>query len=182
MTTTATAKTIWNLDQSHSALGFKVKHMMITNVSGSFLKFDVNVETDGDDFSTASIHFTAETSSITTGSEQRDGHIKSPDFFDTVNYPEMKFVSKNLEKVDDNNFLLHGNLTINANTRPVTLDVESGGTGIDPWGNFKAGFTINGKIKRTDWGLVWNTPLSAGGLLVSEEVKIHADVQFSKQA
>ena len=180
--TTATEKTIWNLDASHSEIGFKVKHMMITNVSGSFQKFDVKVETDGNDFSTAKIDFTAETASVTTGSEQRDGHIKSPDFFDTVNYPEMKFVSTELKKVDNENYELHGNLTINATTNPVKLNVEFGGFGKDPWGNEKAGFTINGKIKRTDWNLNWNAALEAGGLLVSEDVRIHAELQFSKQA
>ena len=182
MTPTATTKTIWNLDASHSELGFKVKHMMITNVSGSFGKFDVTVETDGDDFSTAKIDFTADVASVTTGSEQRDGHIKSPDFFDKANYPEMKFVSTEIKNLGNDNYELHGNLTINAITKPATLNVEFGGMGIDPWGNAKVGFTLNGKINRTEWNLLWNAPLAAGGLLVSEEVRIHADVQFSKQA
>jgi polyisoprenoid-binding protein YceI len=182
MTTTATTKTFWNLDASHSELGFKVKHMMITNVSGSFGKFDVTVETDGDDFSTAKIDFTADVASVTTGSEQRDGHIKSPDFFDKANYPEMKFVSTEMKNLGNDNYELHGNLTINAITKPATLNVEFGGMGIDPWGNAKVGFTLNGKINRTEWNLLWNAPLAAGGLLVSEEVRIHADVQFSKQA
>jgi polyisoprenoid-binding protein YceI len=182
MTTTATAKTIWNFDASHSELGFKVKHMMITNVSGTFQKFDVQVETDGEDFSSAKINFNADVASITTGSEQRDGHIKSPDFFDVANYPEMKFVSTEMKNLGNDQFELHGHLTINATTKPVILNVEHGGSGIDPWGNQKVGFTLNGKINRTDWNLVWNAPLAAGGLLVSEEVKIHAEVQFSKQA
>ncbi len=182
MTNTATAKTIWNLDASHSEIGFKVKHMMITNVSGSFGKFEVNVETEGDDFSTAAISFTAETNSVTTGSEQRDGHIYSPDFFDVENYPEMKFVSTKLEKLNNENYLLHGDLTIKDITKPVKLDVEFGGSGKDPWGNEKVGFTIDGKIERTQWNLNWNAALEAGGFLVSEDVKIHASVQFSKQA
>ncbi len=181
MTTTAKAKTIWNLDASHSELGFKVKHMMITNVSGSFGKFDVNVETDGDDFSTAKINFNADVASFTTGSEQRDGHIKSPDFFDIAIYPEMKFVSSELKNLGNDNYELHGKLTINAITKPAILSVEFGGMGIDPWGNQKVGFTLNGKINRTEWNLSWNAPLAAGGLLVSEEVRIHAEVQFSKQ-
>ena len=179
-TTTATAKTLWNLDASHSELGFKVKHMMITNVSGSFGKFDVNVQTDGDDFSTSKIDFTADTDSITTGSEQRDGHIKTPDFFDTVNYPEMKFVSTEMKKVDNETYELYGNLAINAITNPVKLDVELGGMEVDPDGNLKVGWTRNGKIKRKEWNLNWNVPLAAGGFLVSDEVRIHAEVQFSK--
>jgi polyisoprenoid-binding protein YceI len=120
--------------------------------------------------------------SVTTGSEQRDGHIKSPDFFDKANYPEMKFVSTEMKNLGNDNYELHGNLTINAITKPATLNVEFGGMGIDPWGNAKVGFTLNGKINRTEWNLLWNAPLAAGGLLVSEEVRIHADVQFSKQA
>ena len=145
MTTTATAKTQWNLDASHSEIGFKVKHLMISNVSGSFGKFHVKVETDGDDFSTAKIDFTAETASVTTGSEQRDGHIKAADFFDVENYAEMKFVSNNLEKLENDNYALHGDLTIKDITKPVKLDVEFGGSGKDPWGNEKVGFTLNGK-------------------------------------
>ena len=182
MTTTATAKTIWNLDASHSEIGFKVKHMMITNVSGSFGKFDVKAETYGDDFSTAAISFTAETNSITTGSEQRDGHIYSPDFFDVENYPKMEFISSKLEQITNDNYVLHGDLTIKDITKPVKLDVEFGGSGKDPWGNEKVGFTIDGKIKRTEWNLNWNAALEAGGLLVSEDVKIHASMQFSKSA
>ncbi len=180
MTTTATTKTVWNLDASHSEIGFKVKHLMISNVSGTFGKFEVKAETEGDDFSTAQIAFSADINSLTTGNEQRDGHLKAADFFDVETYPEMVFNSTNLEKVDEMNYTLTGNLTIKGITSLVALNVEYGGFGIDPWGNQKIGFTLSGKINRNDWQLSWNAPLEAGGLLIGEEVKIFAELQFSK--
>ncbi|MDZ4751085.1 MAG: YceI family protein [Flavobacteriales bacterium] len=170
----------WNLDPTHSEIGFKVRHLMITNVSGSFGRFSADVETEGDDFTTAKIKFTAETASVNTGNDQRDGHLKSADFFDSENHPNMTFESTKLEKVEDDKYALHGNLTIREKTNPVKFDVEFGGIGKDPWGNTKAGFSLDGKIKRTDWNLSWNAPVEAGGLLVSEDVKIQAEIQFSK--
>ena len=180
MTTTDTTKTVWNLDASHSEIGFKVKHLMISNVSGTFGKFEVKAETEGDDFSTAQIAFSADINSLTTGNEQRDGHLKAADFFDVETYPEMVFNSTNLEKVDEMNYTLTGNLTIKGITSLVALNVEYGGFGIDPWGNQKIGFTLSGKINRNDWQLSWNAPLEAGGLLIGEEVKVFAELQFSK--
>ena len=182
METATVTKTKWNLDPAHSEIGFKVKHMMITNVSGSFEKFDAQVETDDNDFTTAKIQFTADINSITTGNKDRDNHLKSPDFFDAANYPQLKFVSSKLEKKDDENYLLHGNLTIRDVTKPVKLNVEFGGIGKDPWGNQKAGFTITGKINRTDFKLNWNAALETGGVLVGEEVRLQAEIQLVKQA
>ena len=181
MTTATIVKTKWNLDPTHSEIGFKVKHMMITNVSGSFGKFDVKTETEENDFSTAIIDFTADLNSLTTGNADRDNHLKSGDFFDAANYPELKFVSAKLEKKDDENYVLHGNLTIREITKPVKLDVVLGGIGKDPWGNEKAGFSVTGKINRTDFNLNWNAALETGGVLVGEDVKIHAEVQLIKQ-
>jgi polyisoprenoid-binding protein YceI len=181
MTTTEIVKTKWNVDPTHSEIGFKVKHMMITNVSGSFGKFDVQVETNDNDFSTASIDFTADINSITTANADRDNHLKSPDFFDGANHPQLKFVSTKMEKKDDENYELSGNLTIRDVTKPVKLAVEFGGIGKDPWGNEKAGFTITGKINRTDFKLNWNAALETGGVLVSEDVKLYADVQLVKK-
>lgn len=175
-------KTKWNLDPAHSELGFKVKHMMISNVSGSFEKFDINVETEETDFSAASIVFTADLDSISTGNVDRDSHLKSADFFDAQNHPTMRFVSTNFARKDDGEYVLNGNLTIRELTRPVSLDVEFGGIGKDPWGNEKAGFTITGKINRTDFKLNWNAALEAGGVLVGEEVKLHGEIQLVKQA
>jgi polyisoprenoid-binding protein YceI len=174
------AKTKWNLDPTHSELGFKVKHMMITNVSGSFGSFNANVETEDDDFSTANIEFTIDVASINTGNEQRDGHLKSGDFFDVENHPQMKFVSNNVAKKGDNEYEITGDLSLHGVTKPVTFKAENGGSGKDPWGNHKTGFTIEGKIKRTDFGLNWNAALEAGGVLVSEDVKINGEIQLTR--
>lgn len=182
MTEKTAVKTKWNLDPSHSEIGFKVKHMMITNVSGSFEKFETKVETEEDDFATADIEFTADVSSITTNNTDRDNHLRSDDFFAAEKFPELKFKSTKIEKKGDEEYVLHGDLTIRDVTKPVKFDVEFGGIGKDPWGNQKAGFTVTGKIRRTDFNLNWNAALETGGVLVSEEVKILAEVQFVKQA
>ena len=182
METATVTKTKWNLDPAHSETGFKVKHMMITNVSGSFEKFDAQVETDDSDFTTAKIQFTADINSITTGNKDRDNHLKSPDFFDAADYPQLKFISSKLEKIEEEDYVLHGDLTIRDVTKPVKLNVEFGGIGKDPWGNQKAGFTITGKINRTDFKLNWNAALETGGVLVGEEVKLQAEIQLVKQA
>lgn len=174
-------KTKWSLDPAHTEIGFKVKHMMITTVSGTFGKFDASVETEDNDFSTAEIEFTADVDSITTHNADRDKHLKSDDFFAADKYPQIKFISTRIEKKDAETFILHGDLTMRDVTLPITLDVELGGIGKDPWGNQKAGFTISGKIKRTDYKLNWNAALETGGVLVGEEVKINAEVQLVKQ-
>ena len=181
MATQTLTTTKWNLDPTHSEIGFKVKHMMITNVSGSFGKFDARVETVDDDFSTATIDFTADLDTISTGNTDRDNHLKSADFFDAAQFPVLKFVSTKLEKKDEANFVLVGDLSIRGVTRPVKLDVEFGGIGKDPWGNEKAGFTVTGKINRTDFNLNWNAALETGGVLVSEEVKLLAEIEMVKQ-
>lgn len=172
--------TNWNLDPTHSEIGFKVKHLMITNVTGYFQTFTASVTTEGDDFSTAKISFEADINSVNTNNEQRDGHLKSADFFDAANFPKITFASTRLEKKDDENYVLYGDLTIRGISKPVSLQAEFGGIGKDPWGNLKAGFTLNGKINRNDWNLSWNAPLEAGGLLVSEDVRLFAEVQFVK--
>jgi polyisoprenoid-binding protein YceI len=175
-------KTTWALDPTHSELQFKVKHLMITTVTGSFKNFTASVETEGDDFSTAKIDFSAEVRSIDSGNEQRDTHLKSGDFFEVEKYPALSFSSTKLEKKDDENYMLHGNLTIKGISKPVAIPTEFGGIAKDPWGNIKAGFTLNGKINRKEWELTWNAPIEAGGVLVSEEVKIIAEIQVVKQA
>ncbi|MBC7451987.1 MAG: polyisoprenoid-binding protein [Cytophagales bacterium] len=175
------ATTIWNLDPTHSEVGFKVKHMMITNVSGSFGTFGVQVSSDGADFTKSSIEFTADVTSVSTGNEQRDGHLKSGDFFDAEKFPKISFSSTSFEKKSDDEYVLKGNLTIKDITKSVQLSVEYGGIGKDPWGNEKAGFTITGKINRTDFGLNWNAALETGGVLVSEEIKLSAEIQLVKK-
>ena len=168
----------WVLDPSHSELQFKVKHLMITNVTGQFNVISATIETETADFSDVKIEFTADAASINTGSEQRDGHLRSPEFFDTEKFPAITFVSDHYNAATGK---VEGQLTIRNITKPVTLDVEFSGTNKDPWGNEKAGFSISGKINRTDWELNWNSALETGGVLVSEEVKIAAEVQFVKQ-
>ncbi len=182
METATLTKTKWNLDPVHSQIGFKVRHMMITNVSGSFTTYSVEAYTDADDFTTARIQFEADVNSITTSNADRDAHLKSPDFFDAATYPKLKFVSTRVEQNDNGDLMLTGDLTIRDVTRPVAFNVEYGGIGKDPWGNKKAGFTLSGKINRTDFGLNWNAALETGGVLVSEEVKLFAEIQLVKAA
>jgi polyisoprenoid-binding protein YceI len=174
--------TKWALDPTHSELQFKVKHLMITTVTGNFKSFTAEVETEGENFDTAKINFSADISSIDSGNEQRDGHLKSADFFEAEKFSTITFASTKLEKKDEENYLLHGNLTIKGISKPVTIPTEFGGIAKDPWGNIKAGFTLNGKINRKDWELNWNAALETGGVLVSDEVKIIAEIQVVKQA
>ncbi len=174
--------TKWIIDPSHSEIQFKVKHMMISTVTGSFKEFTSEVETSGEDFSTARIRFEASAASIFTNAEQRDDHLKSADFFDSEKYPNLLFISESLKQEDDDEWKLKGNLTIKDVTRPVKFNVEFGGLGKDPWGNTKAGFSLTGKINRKDWGLNWNAALETGGMLVSDEVRIIAEVQYAMQA
>lgn len=167
----------WNIDPAHSEVGFKVKHLMINNVKGHFNTFTGDVEAPSDDFKNAKINFSADISSIDTGNEQRDQHLKTADFFNAEKHPQLKFVSK---KFDGE--VLEGDLSIAGITKPVKLNVEFGGTAKDPWGNTKAGFTVTGKLNRKDWGINWNAALEAGGFLVSDEVTLNAEIQLIKQA
>ncbi|MFD1630172.1 YceI family protein [Pseudopedobacter beijingensis] len=170
----------WVLDSAHSEMVFKVKHMMISNVKGQFNNFSIDV--DGDDIRNASVKVDITADSINTNSADRDNHLKSADFFDVEQYPEITFVSKSIVKEDEEDFVLVGDLTIKGITKEIKVDVEFGGIGKDPWGNEKAGYTVAGKINRKDWGLNWNAALETGGVLVSDEVKFSADLQFMKQA
>jgi polyisoprenoid-binding protein YceI len=172
----------WVIDPTHSEVQFKVKHLMITTVTGSFDKFEASIETDNEDFSKAKISFSAETASVLTGNVDRDNHLKSPDFFDAEKFPKLTFVATKYESVDnDGSYELYGDLTIHGVKKNVRLEVEFGGVAKDPWGNVKAGFTINGKINRKDFGLVWNAPTEAGGVLVSEDVRIACEIQLIEQ-
>lgn len=180
MATSTMAKTRWNLDPSHSEVTFKVKHLMLTSVSGVVKKYDVECETEGDDFMTAKVSFTADAKSITTSNEQRDTHLMSDDFFNTEKYPQIKFIAARYEKVDNDSYELYGNLTIRDITKPVKLDVEFGGIVVDAYGNTRAGFIINGKINRKDYGLRWDAMTEAGGVVVSDEVRIHCEIQLIK--
>jgi polyisoprenoid-binding protein YceI len=175
-------KTKWTIDPSHSKIGFKVKHLMIANVTGTFREFEGQVTTTGDDFSTAEISFSMNSASVDTEIADRDAHLKSADFFDVENHPKITFAGSGLKDLGDDMYDLTGDLTIKGVSHPVTLSVEYGGIMADPWGNVKAGFSITGKIKRKDWGLNWNAALEAGGVLVGEEVKINCDIELAKAA
>lgn len=171
----------YKIDAAHSEITFKVKHLMITNVTGNFTKFDGELIAEKEDLSDAKISFSADTNSINTNAADRDAHLKSPDFFDTEKFPTLNFVSTELKKVDDTEYKLLGNLTVKDVTKPVELDVEFLGTATDPWGNTKAGFEVSGKINRAEFGLTWNAALETGGVLVSEDVKLQFNIQLTKQ-
>ena len=177
MNNTATAtKTAWKIDASHSEITFKVRHMMIASVTGKFEQFDATAETDGENLTGAEINFSAKTASINTNATDRDNHLRSADFFDAEKYPEITFTSTN---VSENT--VTGNMTIKDVTKEITLKMENGGTGKDPWGNTRIGFSLHGKINRKDFDLGWNAALETGGVLVGEEVALNCEIQFVKQ-
>ncbi|MHB1921182.1 MAG: YceI family protein [Chitinophagaceae bacterium] len=172
------AKTNWVLDPTHSEIQFKVKHMLISNVSGNFSKFDASIVSEREDFEGAQINFSAEIDSISTGQQQRDGHLKSEDFFHSSQFPKLTFISTSFKKVDQEVYVLQGNLSLRDQTHPIELAVEYGGTILDPYGNSRAGFSLTGKISRKDFGLTWNALLESGGAVVADEVKIFANMEF----
>lgn len=174
--------TKWALDPAHSEVQFKVKHLVISTVTGTFNVFGGEIETDNDAFEDAKISFSVDTNSIDTNQSDRNAHLKSDDFFSTEKYPTMSFVSTSFKKVSGNEYKLVGDLTIRDITKSVELDAELGGIMVDPYGNTKAGFEVNGKINRKDFGLTWSAVTEAGGVVVSDEVKLHINVQFAKQA
>ncbi|MGN6419193.1 MAG: YceI family protein [Pseudobacter sp.] len=176
------ANTKWLLDPLHSELGFKIKHLMITNVSGAIKNFQVEMETAGENLTTAQVRLTADMNSISTNNEQRDGHLRNGDFFDTENHPQLVFTSTKVEDAGSESFTLVGDLSLKGITKPVKLNVEYSGVTKDPWGTERAGFTVTGKIKRSEWGINFNSVLETGGVALSDEVKINAEVQLVKQA
>ena len=183
MENTENVKNKWGIDAYHSQIGFKVKHLMFTNVRGSFKEFDASIYTTGEDFMTAEIDLWINPASINTGDNKRDDHLRSADFFDAEKFKEINFTADSYEKVDNNgNYVLYGNLTIKGIKKQIKLDVEFGGIIKDPWGNEKAVFNINGKINRKDWGLNWNAALETGGVLVSEDVWIDCEIQLAKKS
>ena len=175
------ATTKWVLDPTHSEVQFKVKHLVISTVTGAFKSFEGSLETDSDDFQNAKVNITLDVNSIDTNQEQRDGHLKSGEFFDAEKYPKISFTSTSLTK-DGDDYKLTGDLTIKEVTKPVTLDVEFGGSAADFYGNTKAGFDVTGKINRKEFGLTWDGVTEAGAIVVGEDIKLHASVQFAKQA
>ena len=175
------ANTKWTLDPIHSELGFKIKHLMISNVSGTFKNFSADVLMEGTNFLTANIRLSVDVTSIFTNNEQRDAHLRTSDFLEAEKYPELRFQSTKIVKVDDETFTLHGDLTLKGITKPVQLNVEYNGVTKDPWGGERAGFLVTGKIKRADWGVNYNGVLETGGVVLGEEVKISSEIQLVKQ-
>lgn len=175
------ATTKWVLDPTHSELGFKIKHLMISNVSGTFKNFEAEVETEGTDFSSSRIRLSADMTSISTNNAQRDAHLQNSDFFEVEKYPELKFESTRMERIDSDTYTLHGNLTLKGVTKPVKLNVEYNGLTKDPWGGERAGFLVTGKIRRADWGVTFNAALETGGVALGEEVKLNSEIQVVKQ-
>ena len=174
----STTKTLWNIDTTHSEIQFKVKHLVISTVTGSFKKFDAKMETEGEGFEGADITFEADIDSIDTNNADRDGHLKSDDFFNAEAFPKMTFESTSFEKKGDNEYKLTGNLTIRDITKEVTLDVEHGGTVDDPYGQTKAGFEITGTVNRKEFGLKWSAVTEAGSVVVGDQVKLNLNVQL----
>jgi polyisoprenoid-binding protein YceI len=177
----STSKSKWVLDPMHSEIGFKIKHLMITSVSGNFNKFEVKAETKGDDFSNATVSADIEVESINTNNAQRDAHLRNADFFEAEKYPLISFRSTSLQKLDEETYALTGNLTIKETTKPVKLALEYGGVTKDPFGNYKAGFSVSGKINRHDFGVSYNAVLETGGVALGEEIKIQGELQLIKQ-
>ncbi len=178
MTTPSVTK--WTIDKAHSEIQFKVKHLVIATVTGQFNEFDASLETTGEDLTGAKAYFTAKVASISTNNTDRDNHLKSKDFFDAANHPEIRFVSSRFEKTGGDSYTMTGNLTIRGTTKEVALSIETGGNIVDPWGSTRAGFEITGKINRFDYGLHWNVATEAGGLVVGPEVRLSMNIEMVK--
>ena len=179
MSTATLVATKWGIDPTHTEVQFKVKHLVISTVTGFFKKFSGSIESENENFHDASVNFSIDVNSIDTNQPDRDTHLKSPDFFAAEQYPTLDFTGK-LKLVSENKFKLIGLLTLRGIAKNVELDAEFGGIMVDPWGNTKAGFEINGKINRKDFGLTWNAITEAGGMLVSEDVKLHINTELAR--
>ncbi len=177
MTTQAISK--WNVDAAHSEVQFKVKHLVISTVTGSFKTFNANVEKTGDSWANAAIEFSADIDSIDTNNADRDGHLKSPEFFDAAQFPTISFKSTSFTEKSSNQFALVGDITIKGVTKSIELNAELGGEMVDPWGNHKVGFEVSGEINREEFGLTWNAVTEAGGLVVGPNVKLLMNVQLA---
>ena len=173
--------TKWTIDGMHSEIGFKVRHMMISNVSGKFGQFAAEASTSGDDFSTANFSFNASIDSINTGVADRDGHLKSADFFDAAAHPELSFHSTSVKKRNENELEISGDMNIKGIVKPVTLFADFAGIAVDPYGQTKAGMSITGKIKRSEFGLTWSAVTEAGNIVLGDDITLNCEVQLIKQ-
>ena len=174
--------TEWNIDTTHTQIGFAVRHMVVSKVRGRFAKFSGSVALDEGDLTRSVVEATIDASSIDTGTPQRDDHLRSADFFDVEHFPEIRFLSTHIEKVAGDRYQMTGELTVRDVTRPITLETEYGGRGKDPWGNERVGFTAKGALDRKDFGLKWNQALETGGVLVSDRVELELEVQVVRAA
>jgi len=175
------AKTTWVLDPTHSELGFKIRHLMITNVSGSFTNFEAKATMEDGDLSTASVTLKAAMDSINTNNHQRDAHLRNADFFETEKYPNLEFQSTRFEKLNNEEYKVYGNLTMKGVTAPIALNLEYSGVTKDPWGNERAGFIVTGIVKRSQWNIQFNATMETGGVVLGEDVKLHAEIQMVKE-
>jgi polyisoprenoid-binding protein YceI len=180
-TSTLTPTGTWNVDPSHSTIGFAVKHMGIATVRGEFDEFAGTVEV-GEDPASARAFGTVQTTSVNTNEEQRDGHLRSPDFFDAEQFPELTYESTRIESLDEETFRITGNLTIHGETREVTLHAAVQGTDVDPWGNERVGLEVTGELSRGEYGMTFNQALGSGNMLVGDKVKLSLDISAVKQA
>jgi polyisoprenoid-binding protein YceI len=171
----------WQIDAAHSEIQFSARHMMISTVRGQFKNFTGTVDADEHNPTAAQVEVRIETTSLVTGDEKRDGHLRSPDFFDVETYPYITFKSTRVEQLSADRGKLYGDLTIRDVTKPVTLDIEYAGQATSPWGTTSAGFSAQTKISRKEWGLNWNVALETGGWLVSDEIKINIELELVKQ-
>ncbi len=172
----------WTLDLYHSEISFKVKHLMIATVTGKFEKYDISLESSAEDFSDAKVKFSIDASSINTGIEARDNHLRSDDFFGAEQYPSIRFESSSMKKVSEDRYVLSGDLSIRDVTKTVDFDVELGGSMVDPYGNHKVGFEVSAKLLRKEFKLMWDALTESGGVVVSDEVRLSANIQFQKSA
>lgn len=172
----------WNIETVHSTIGFKVKHLMVSNVRGEFKEYEANIYTTGEDFISAEFDVRINPASVSTGDVGRDTHLKGSDFFNVENYREIHFIGNGLEKVKDENYVLYGDLTIKGITKKIRLDVEFEGVTISPRGDKRAYFLVTGKINRKDWGLMWSAIMESGGLMVGEDIFIYCEIELIKQS
>jgi len=170
----------YSLDVAHTRIGFTARHAMVTSVRGSFQEFEGTAHLDAADPSKSSATVTMKVASISTGQEQRDAHLRSPDFFDSETYPEITFVSTSAEQVDDETYRLTGDLTVKDVTKPISVDFTFNGSAKDPYGNLRAGFEGRTTLNRKEWGVTWNAALETGGFLVSDKIKLEFDVSAVK--
>jgi polyisoprenoid-binding protein YceI len=173
-------ETNWKIDNMHSVIGFKVRHMMISNITGSFGDFNADATVLNDDFSSAKFNFEASIDSINTGVADRDGHLKSADFFDSASYPKLTFHSESITKKSDSDFEVSGIMNIKGVEKPVVLSMEYAGIAVDPYGQTKAGMSLTGKVKRSDFGLTWNAVTEAGSIVLADDIQLNCEIQLVK--